>query len=421
MLSRDRSASHGHDFVDMVDEQLRNLVADLVSHFHGGPGNHRGNEARWGKKGGLKADIAGPNKGRIIAFDGEGKGLTPLQYIMSERNCSFAEAVEWAAHWLGVSPDYKPDPATGLRRKMKRENELRKANTQALADKAERVEKARALYQRSKEIVGTAAERYLTARGISCELPEGIMYLPAPSAGGYEALVVVAKDSTGSIQAVQRVFLEDDMKAPIKINKRTNGSLESATVRLPARLGIELVLVEGPETGLSVWQAWGRETWIALGSISKLTDIVPVDRTVVIARDADKPNSPADTALTKAVKAMLARGISVSIALPPKPTKSKYDFNDALMDYGNGVVADALFRSVQMGANPLPKSLPLDVAREVAQSTVANFFRSVSDGNEGPLVHFANVGLGVGKTRTALQEVGRDNLSADNAKGTKNG
>jgi putative DNA primase/helicase len=404
-----------------VDERLRDNVGDLVSHFHDSQGTRLGNEKRWGRKGGLKADIAGPNKGRITPFDGEGKGMSPFQYIMRERNCGFADAVEWAAHWLGMSPDFKPDPATDIQRELNREKKRQEAEIQDIADKVERAEKARALVQRSNAIVGTAAERYLTLRGITCNPPEDIRYTPPPSNGGYEAMVVVARDSVGSVQAVQRVFLEDDRKAPIKIDKRTNGPLKGAAVRLPARHGTELVLAEGPETGLSVWQAWGRETWIALGSISNLIDIVPFNRTVVIARDADKPNSPADIALTKAVKALLAKGVSVSIAFPPKPTKDKYDFNDALMDYGNEVVADALSLSVQIGTNPLPNFLSLDVARETVQSTLANFFKSTFDAEERPLVHFTNVGLGVGKTRTALQEIVRDESPDDIVKAANNG
>jgi len=421
MQSRNRAGSHSHDVVDVVDEQLRNLVADLVSHFHGGPGNHRGNEARWGKKGGLKAEVAGPNKGRITAFDGEGKGLTPLQYIMGERNCSFAEAVEWATHWLGMSPDYKPDPATDLRRKLKREKERREAELQDLADKVERVEMARALYRQSKLISGTAVERYLAARGISCDLPDDIRYLPASSAGGYEAMIVVARDSIGFVQAVQRVFIDGNRKAPIDTQKRTNGLMGHAVVRLPAKEGTELVLAEGPETGLSVWQAWGRETWIALGGISKLVDFVPADRVVVIARDSDRPHSPADKALTKAVKTLLALGVNVSIAMPPRPTKDNYDFNDALMDYGNDAVAVSLQQSLLIAENPLSRSLPLNAAREAVRVAISGSINASPDAESKPPVVFLNVGLGIGKTYMALQEIGKDPVATGSTKSANRG
>jgi hypothetical protein len=155
-------------------------------------------------------------------------------------------------------------------------------------------------------------------------------------------MVVAARDKDGNIRAVQRVFIHDGKKAPVDTPKRTNGLLAGAAVRLPARQGEELVLAEGPETGLSVWQSWGRETWIALGSIASLVEMIPAGRVVVIARDADKPGSPADKALIKALVAMTERGIAVRIASPPNPTRDGYDFNDALIDYGNKTVAQAL-------------------------------------------------------------------------------
>ena len=182
---------------------------------------------------------------------------------------------------------------------------------------------------------------YLIGRGITAPIPPDIRYLP-PKCNEYGAMVVAARNNDGLVAAVQRIFIHGGKKAPVDPVKRTNGVMDGAAVRLPASQGDELVLAEGPETGLSVWQVWGRETWVALGSISKLVDAVPVDRTVVIARDADEPGSQADKALIKAVEAMIERGVCVRVATPPNPTKSGYDFNDALIDSGCDAVANAL-------------------------------------------------------------------------------
>jgi putative DNA primase/helicase len=172
-------------------------------------------------------------------------------------------------------------------------------------------------------------------------LPPDIRFQP-PQPGSYGAMVAAARDNDGNLLAVQRVFIHDGKKAPIQTPKRTNGVMDGAAVRLTARHGDELVLAEGPETGLSVWQAWGRETWIALGSVGKLVDTVPTDCSIVIARDADASNSQADKALIKAIAAMIERGVSVRVVSPPNPTKQGYDFNDALQDYGNDAVARTL-------------------------------------------------------------------------------
>ena len=186
-----------------------------------------------------------------------------------------------------------------------------------------------------------ALASYLTARGITVPMPSDIRYLP-PKGNEYGAMVSAARDNNGNVVAVQQVYIHEGKKAQIETPKKTNGVLDGAAVRLPGSKGNELVLVEGPETGLSVWQATGWETWIALGSIAKLVDIVPLDRPVIIARDADEPGSQADKALMKAVGEMIERGVSVRVVSPPNPTKTGYDFNDVLMDSGSQAVANAL-------------------------------------------------------------------------------
>ncbi len=330
--------------VEEIDHQLRDRVGELVESISGKQGVCRGNEIRIGTKGGLKADIKGPNKGRVTAFDGDGKGKTPLQFIQSEIGCSFPDAIDWAANWLGMSPDYKPDPEVERLRREKRERDKREAASKDEEEKAQRIGKAVSIFNSTVDAAGSPVELYLRARGITVNFPPDIRYLPG---GQYDAMVAVARDSVGIVKAVQRVFILEGKKAPIDTPKRTNGDMNGACVRLPACWGDELVLAEGPETGLSVWQAWGRETWIALGSIAKLVDAVPLDKIVVVARDADAPGSPADEALMKAVAQMMERGVSVRIASPPIPTKKGYDFNDALMDYGNDAVANALGNQIK--------------------------------------------------------------------------
>jgi hypothetical protein len=320
-----------------IDHRLRERVGELVEFVSGEKGVRRGGEIRIGNKGGLKADISGLAKGRITPFDGAGKGMSPFQYIQSEMNLSFPGAIEWAANWLGISPDYKPDPEAELQRTERKKVERQEAEAVEKADQEKRTAKAVAILGATQDATGTPVKSYLKARAIIETLPPDIRYLP-PQNGTYGAMVAVARDNAGTVQAIQRVFINENRKAPVKIQKRTNGVMDGAAVRLPAMQGDELVLTEGPETGLSVWQLWGRETWVALGSIAKLVDTVPIGRPVIVARDADKNGSPADKALMKAVAAMTERGISVRVVSPPNPTKNGYDFNDALMDYGSEAV-----------------------------------------------------------------------------------
>ena len=138
--------------IDEIDDQLRNRVAKLVEHFTGELGVPRGNEIRFGTKGGLAVIVAGPNKGRITPFDGDSKGKSPLQYIQAEMNVSFTDAVEWAANWLSISPDYKPDPEAERIRKEKRDRDRQAAEVSKKIDETKRIAKAVAIFESAQVI-----------------------------------------------------------------------------------------------------------------------------------------------------------------------------------------------------------------------------------------------------------------------------
>jgi hypothetical protein len=91
-----------------------------------------------------------------------------------------------------------------------------------------------------------------------------------------------------------------------------------------------LILAEGVETAMSIWEATGRETRACLGIANIGRAPVPDAAPVVIARDGDEPGSKADRALVQAVNALRARGHSICVAIPP----TGEDFNDVLAKQG---------------------------------------------------------------------------------------
>jgi len=218
--------------IDEIDYRLRERVGELVVSVSGQTGIRRGNEMRFGNKGGLKVDISGADKGRITPFDGAGKGMTPFQYIQSEMRCSFPEAVQWAAKWLGLSPDFKPDPETDRRRKEQRERDRQETDAREQAERSRRIDLAIKIYERSEDPAGTPAEIYLRARGITVRLPSDIRFLPAEN-GKFDALVVVARNVAGDICAVQRVFIHDGKKAPVvTVNRHCRRCIPTSLPRL---------------------------------------------------------------------------------------------------------------------------------------------------------------------------------------------
>jgi len=368
-----------HPHFDEIDDRLRDNIEELVTRLSGITPNKslsHNDELRFGNRGGVAVVTAGRDKGRVTPFDGDGKGLSPFQYIQSEMHCSFNEAIDWAAGWLGISRDYKSDPDAERKRKEKQKRDRAASTAKDKDNKAARTAKATDIYKATQSAAGSPVEPYLAARGISAPLPPDIRYMP-PRNGSYGSLVAAARDEAGIIRAIQHIYIHENRKATVTIQKRTHGVMEGAALRLPSRQGGELVLAEGPETGLSVWQAWCRETWVAFGSIAKLANIVPIDRPVIIARDADEPGSEADKALMKAVARMMARGVSVRVVSPRYPTKKGYDFNDALMDYGNDVVANTLENDGYIKPRYSAPKGTVEEARDIVQREFTNWTGSL--------------------------------------------
>ena len=152
--------------------------------------------------------------------------------------------------------------------------------------------------------------------------------------GNYAAaLIVAATDDNGIVQAIQRIYLDANAQPLVLGNKKktTNGSLDGCAVRLPGPADKPLLLAEGPETGLSVWAATGYETWVSLGAVGKLTP--PQGRRLVICRDDDAPQSPADKALSRTVTEWRKQGINATIATPWHERRGDgSDFNDVIKD-----------------------------------------------------------------------------------------
>ncbi|MGZ8997205.1 MAG: toprim domain-containing protein, partial [Rhodospirillales bacterium] len=155
--------------------------------------------------------------------------------------------------------------------------------------------------------------------------------------GRYGALVALATEADGTVAAVQQIYVTSNgRKAPLSIRKRTNKAHEGwakvSAVRLPGKP--PLVLCEGVENALSIWQATGHETWACLGIANIGKAPVPDGEPVIIARDGDAPGSKADNQLARAAQALVQRGHVVSIATPPEE-----DANDVLVEEGDEAVS----------------------------------------------------------------------------------
>ena len=417
--------------IEETDAQLRDRVQELVEHLRppANPGKRIGTRMEYGTKGGLKVEVLGKDKGRITPFDGDGKGRSPIQFIQYELDLDKAEAIQWAIGWLGISDeDYHRHHEAGKKQRKEQEKKRREQEAETTADKARRTGSAIAILNKTQDAAGTHAEAYLQARGINL-IPPACRYHPAlkyfhdgKSYGEWPVLVLPATDIAGNVKAIQRIYLnpEKPKQAPLPNPKKTLGPLDGAAARFLGPNDWPMILAEGPETGLSVWQAMGWETWVALGSIAKLVEHLPLGRRVIVARDGDEPGSPSDKMLSSGVDAMIKRGIDAWVATPPLGQ----DFNDVLQAGSDDAVRPLIDSAVQASPvvlYPAPSEVDINTARLQTRQSVDDFMVEAENFNAAkkeedpsvgivspeptpsPPVHALKIDLGVGKSRATVE------------------
>ncbi|MGE0190132.1 MAG: phage/plasmid primase, P4 family [Steroidobacteraceae bacterium] len=361
-----------HSIADIA-EMLNARMSDLALHLLGEPNRALSTreQLRYGSKGSVAVDVAGDKAGKWYDHESGvgGDGLELVCHVMNLRN---GAACNWAKNWLGI--ENKPGLNIGI-------STYRAApSEQPKNDKAERVAD---ILKGCGPIEGTPAECYLKRRGIKA-LPLACVQFRPHAYAGYGALVAQATDENGYVLAIQQIYLTDaGEKAPLPVVKRTNKAVEKwaekSAVRFPGKQ--PLILAEGVETALSLWQATGQETWACLG-ISNIGSAPVTEGTIVtVARDGDLPGSKADGQIKRAIAKLQKRGLTVKVATPPEGK----DFNDVLRDEGEEAV-----RALIDKAENFQGSFGLDQARTVfigSDVEIAGRVREDLIDNHGRIVH----------------------------------
>ena len=330
-------------------------------------------QLRFGTHGSIAVELEGDDAGRW--FDHEhGIGGAGIQLLRHRRGLSNGAALDWSRQWLGMpaaprrqkadpapapaaptsdagdavlpagapssDPAASPEPAASAEDASRpppwQDRPSSSAAKKATGD-AKRAAKVAEIVAGCEDAADTRVQTYLRRRAITASpVPPSIRFLPN-AYNHYGALVALATDAQGQVHGLQLIYLtEDGRKAPLKVQKRTNkahdGWADAAAVRLPGTAPV--VLCEGVETALSVWQATGQETWACLGISNLARAPLPDGAPVIVARDGDEPNSKADQQLRQAVTLLRARGHDVTVAEPPPGQ----DFNDVLQSDGEDAV-----------------------------------------------------------------------------------
>ena len=211
--------------------------------------------------------------------------------------------------WARDRDTRRIDPATFDR--------LRKeAETADNAERTKRHDLALFLWKRARPIAGTIAETYLRGRGIVCDLPSTLRFLPTSRPDRHPAMI--AAFGPASETAPGRVEIRDDAvtgvhltllrpdgsgKADVDPNKLMIGrSLGSPIVLAAPNDLLALALIEGIEDALSLHQGTGIGAWAAgaAGRFPALAEAVPsfLDLVHVGADDDEAGEAGARSALT---------------------------------------------------------------------------------------------------------------------------
>ncbi|WP_419738588.1 AAA family ATPase [Ruegeria sp.] len=378
--------------VAVVREALIERAEDLFHQVFGEPVRVSAREWQARSRPAQVMRMQGPKRGLWHDYSaGEGGDLLDLVACawcgLGSAKDDFPRVMKDAARYCGITPD-QPVDETALRE--------RKRLRQRAAEQAERQEAARraalvhALEQHAQPVMGTAAGTYLLSRGLGFVPNMSAGWLPpvpgeavrSPDRG---SLVIWARNAKGAITGGQRILVNPDgSRVEAGVRKPSFGSIRGSCARFPAQAGpasmsaapLEpvplrgdaekgeemagqagadgsvppalqaeppLVIAEGPESALSIWQATGYETWAVFGASNWQCIDLPKDRPVILAPDRDAPDSPAGQAFRKAVLHHLGRGVTrLRIAVAPEPAGSKADLNDTLQRAGPEAVRKAI-------------------------------------------------------------------------------
>ena len=197
-------------------------------------------------------------------------------------------------------------------------------------DSADRVEKARAIWQASHPIEGTVAQTYLRRRAIRMSLPDCLRFavLRHPDTRrSHPSLVAAVENVEGEVVGVHRIFLTDDgSKLDVAKSKLSKGRIAGGAIRLEP-VSSALVVAEGIEDALSLLQETGRPAWAAggAGMLSRM-QFPSIVRSVAVGGDNDATGKEQ---AEKAARAFAMAGIEASTFFPSPAHK---DFNSELME-----------------------------------------------------------------------------------------
>jgi hypothetical protein len=333
------------ELAERLNEKAEDFAREVIGE---NPTQRVGATLRFMSRGRLAVTVRGAKQGRWKHFS-EDVGGDMIDLYMWKTGAGKTEAAAFARSWLGL-PETDEDGAVASDAVAKfRESRPSKEDNDRLVaeEEAKTVRVADWLWTSSSVKISDAVTEYLAGRGIVAKLPASIRTRsldanamrkigvdPAAVPAPLDAAVFVATAADGTVRAVQQVLVKNGKKAPVDVPKRTNGKMNGAAVRLAEPKDV-LIIAEGPETGLSCWQATEIPTWITLGSANFIHAPVPDSVTDLIIAVDREPWGAGVAAALRADHHWRGKGKRVHLAFP---NREEGDMNDELQNGGEEAV-----------------------------------------------------------------------------------
>jgi hypothetical protein len=352
------------DSVERIKEGLNRDAETIALDILGKPKVRGSHFLKFGdNQGSLSVTIKGEKQGWWNDFS-EGGGRSMLSFIQKYAGLNKQEALEYGAKWLGFYPTIDSGNEQVKTKKISEKSQvaLEKTDKKLQQEYKNKIEFAKKLAAQSQPIQGTLAEKYLNEhRAITmATYPDDIRF----HAGIYSklngktlpAMLVVARNKSGEIQAVQATYLDENSgrkidKSSVVIQKQTFGLLQGATVTIQGEKGAPTLIAEGTETGLSLANAIQKvNVKITLGKSNfKNIDTKTLSEKVIFCLDNDGKNSQADKMIIESAKRLINSHKQVAFMLPTSLSTPKQDYNDILKQIGQEVIRQDFEKAVSCG------------------------------------------------------------------------
>jgi Toprim domain-containing protein len=301
-----------------ISRELAARIAALAPDLLPG-GRREGHEWRSGSLAGeagssLGVHLSGVKAGVWSDF-ATGDSGDALDLVRAARGVDMGEALAWAHGWLGIEKDEAEAPS--------RPAPVAKPSAEPDPDWWRRP------WQSARPIAGTRAENYLVARGLHFDDPAGRVLRFAPRRARknpdgqlehHPALLCALSDArTGGQCGIINVYLRQDGGDRLRDakGKTCTGRARGAVVMLSNfdEPTAGLILCEGVETGVAIFQSELRPIWACGGAGTLATfPILGGIEALTVAADADSAGQRAAMVLAERWR---EAGREVSIVAPP--------------------------------------------------------------------------------------------------------